>query len=97
MTEWSYVEHPLIGLGDNKQWYLVGSPERTIGYVRGKEDARLIAKAEKMHDFLLQIEKELRACAESDWYYEELDDFKLLAGDIADSIRELLGEETEHD
>ena len=97
MTKWSYVEHPLIGLGDNKQWYLVGSPERTIGYVRDKEDARLIAKAEEMHDFLLQIEEELRACAESDSYDEELDDCKLLAGNIADSIRELLREEAEHE
>ncbi|MBR0069843.1 MAG: chemotaxis protein CheC [Synergistaceae bacterium] len=43
-TKWSYVEHPLISLGDNEQWYLVGSPERAVGYVRNEEDAKLMVE-----------------------------------------------------
>ena len=95
MTKWSYVEHPLISLGDNEQWYLIGSPERPVGYVRNAEDAKLIVKAPVMYDFLLKIEEELRACAESYTYDEELDDCKLLTGNIADHIKELLGLEAE--
>ena len=95
MTKWSYVEHPLISLGDNEQWYLVGSPERAVGYVRDEEDARLIAAAPVMYDILLKIAEELRACAECESYDEELDDCKLLTGNIADHIKELLGLEAE--
>ena len=93
MTKWSYIAHPLISLGDNEQWYLLGSPERAIGYVRNEEDARLIAAAPVMYDILLKIAEELRACAECESYDEELDDCKLLAGNIADSIKELLEQE----
>lgn len=52
MTGWSYMEHPLISLGDNEQWYLVGSPERAVGYVRNEEDAKLIAHAPEMYELL---------------------------------------------
>ena len=52
MTKWSYIEHPLISLGDNEQWYLVGSPERAIGYVRNEEDAKLIAAAPEMYEVI---------------------------------------------
>ena len=95
-TKWSYVEHPLISLGDNEQWYLVGSPERAVGYVRNEEDAKLIANAPVMLDYLLFIESELRDYADSSLYDKEAACCRVFVKEMADGIKEFL-EEAEHD
>ena len=52
--QWDFVDAP-ISLGnveDYSGWYIVGSPERAIGLIRHKEDARLIASAPEMYELL---------------------------------------------
>ena len=68
--EWKYLECPLIGLGDGdkEQWYLVGSPERAVGFIRRERDVGLIAAAPEMYDELydaLQLGDEFSKQAKS--------------------------------
>ena len=52
--QWDFVDAPIsLGNGeDYSGWYIVGSPERAIGLIRHKEDARLIAAAPEMYKAL---------------------------------------------
>ncbi len=50
--EWKYLQSPLVGLGGSEQWYLVGSSERAVGFIRHEEDAKLIAAAPEMYELL---------------------------------------------
>ena len=52
--QWDFVDAPIsLGNGeDYSGWYIVGSPERAIGLIRHKEDARLIAAAPAMYELL---------------------------------------------
>ena len=50
--KWDYLQS---GLGDDEQWYLVGSPERAVGFIRHEEDAKLIAAAPEMYRLLESI------------------------------------------
>ena len=52
--EWNFTETPVsLGKGEERSyWYLVGSPERAVGFIRHKEDARLIALAPEMYEVL---------------------------------------------
>ena len=54
--EWDFCETP-IHLGKNKNrslFFLVGSHERAIGFIRHKDDARLIAAAPEMYGELYE-------------------------------------------
>ena len=53
--EWKYLQSPLRGLGGDEQWYLIGSPERAVGFIRHEEDAKLIAAAPEMYRLLESI------------------------------------------
>ena len=48
--EWDFIEYPM---NNNKEkWYLVGSTEKAIGFIRHKADARLIAAAPELYDIV---------------------------------------------
>ncbi len=94
--EWKYIISPLVGLGDNEQWYFVGSPERAIGFIRHEEDAKLIVHAPAMLEFLLFIESELRDYAENSLYDKEAVCCRVFVQEMADSIKDFL-EEVEHE
>ena len=95
--EWEYSEYVPEGITLNGREYLIQADGEDVALARTEADAELIVKAPAMYSFLLKIEEELRACAECDSYDEELDDCKLLAENIADSIKELFRLEGEHD
>ena len=55
--QWNFTETPVsLGKGEERSyWYLVGSPERAVGFIRHKEDARLIAAAPDMYGLLKAV------------------------------------------
>ena len=49
--EWDFIEYPM---NNNKEkWYLVGSTEKAIGFIRHKADARLIAAAPELYELVM--------------------------------------------
>ena len=53
--QWKFVCWP-IPLGENcSDWYLVGSAERAVGFIRHKSDARLITAAPEMYELLKSV------------------------------------------
>ena len=50
--EWKFLEWPMTFADSTEQWYLVGSPERAVGFIRHEEDAKLIAAAPEMYELL---------------------------------------------
>lgn len=55
--KWAFSPEP-VSLGTPKEdWYVVGSSERGIGFVRHKADARLIAAAPEMYELLSTLFK----------------------------------------
>ena len=52
---WKYLEWPMSFSDKTEQWYLVGSPEHAIGFIRQEEDAKLIAAAPEMYDELYEV------------------------------------------
>lgn len=50
-----------LGKGENRsEWFIVGSQEGAIGFIRHKDDARLIAAAPEMHELLYEVMQELK-------------------------------------
>ena len=52
--EWEYFASSLIGLSDDQKanWYLIGSPDGAVGFIRHESDARLIAAVPEMYALL---------------------------------------------
>lgn len=52
--KWDFCETPIhLGKGKFRSvFFLVGSHERAIGFIRHKDDARLIAAASEMYELL---------------------------------------------
>ncbi len=50
--EWKYLEWPMSFTDGNEQWYLVGSPERAVGFIRHEEDAKLVAAAPELYELV---------------------------------------------
>ena len=86
--EWKYLECPLIGLcdGDKEQWYLVGSPERAVGFIRHERDVLLIAAAPEMYDELYDALQLLKG--KSSW---DGDEFSKQAKSIQDLLERIDG------
>ena len=51
--EWKYLEWPMSFSDKTEQWYLVGSAEHAIGFIRQEEDAKLIAAAPEMYRLIV--------------------------------------------
>lgn len=51
--KWNFLEWPISPDQEEKQKYLIGSPERAIGFVFHKADARLIATAPKLYELVM--------------------------------------------
>ena len=64
--EWKYLEWPMSFSDSKEQWYLVGSAEHAIGFIRHEEDARLIAAAPKMYELLGMAMWSLRDHSDND-------------------------------
>ena len=81
--DWNFIVTPVsLGEGEERSdWFLVGSHEGAVGFIRHKEDARLIAAAPDMYDELYEV---LQLLEDKSSY--EGDEFSRQA----DSIKELM-------
>ncbi len=50
--KWDFIEWPVSSDKEEKQKYLIGSPERAIGFIFHKADARLIVAVPEMYKLL---------------------------------------------
>ena len=90
--EWKYLQSPLRGLGGDEQWYLIGSPERAVGFIRHEEDAKLIAAAPEMYDELYEVLQLLQGKSSYDG-----DEYSQHAEDIRGLLACIDGKEATHE
>ena len=53
--KWNFLEWPVSPDKEEKQKYLIGSPERAVGFIFHKANARLIANAPEMYKLMKSV------------------------------------------
>ena len=90
--EWKFLEWPMTFADSTEQWYLVGSPERAVGFIRHEEDAKLIVAASEMYDELYEVLQLLQGKSSYDG-----DEYSQHAEDIRELLACIDGKEATHE
>lgn len=87
--KWDFIEWPVSSDKEEKQKYLIGSPERAIGFIFHKADARLIVAVPEMYKLLKDF---INSDAETDSA-----EYQLLQTVAAEVLNNINGKDTGHD
>ena len=53
--KWNYIEWPLSLDKKDKDWYLVGSTDKAIGFIKNEADAKLLVNAPEMYNWIIDM------------------------------------------
>lgn len=82
--KWNYVEWPSAPDKKAQNWYLVGSTDKAIGFIKNEADAKLLVNAPEMYNWIIDMleylacfsfeEEELTKLQTEGWkFYERLE------------------------